>query len=345
MAPLFFRIALLATATLFASSAPGTPTAPTSSRSTTEADGDAEARYRAGVNAFAAGRYSEAVEFFHDADLKKPSAALSFNMARAYEKLGDTPGALRSYRAYLRRAKDPDDRFAVRRIVDSLSKRLGDRGVQQVTVLSTPLGATVTLDAVVVGVTPWTSELTPGAHEVSLHVAEHVDVVRSFELPAYEAIDINVSLYREKSERTSVRRSDSVATSIVDAQRGQSRGASAAPAGQSRSSRPLGILGIAALATGGAALGGAVVFEILRADAAQEAKGEHEQIRFANDLERMRSHQTTARILAGVGAGLAAVGAVLLLVNPNGAPEQDRRPAVKLNATPTSVTAAVFGRF
>jgi len=344
MAPLLYGITLLATALLFASPAPGAPTAPTSSERAVAPDGDAETHYRAGVNAFAAGRYSEAVELFRDADRKKPSAALSFNMARAYEKLGDVAGALRSYRDYLRRAKDPDDRAAVRRFVDALSKRLAARGVQQVTVLSTPPGATVSVDGELVGVTPWTSELTPGAHEISLHLAEHGDVVRSFDLPAYEALDVSVPLYREKLAPTSVRRANPAIPSTVDATHEPSR-EGAAPAGRSRSGRPLGILGIAALGAGGATLVGALVFEILRADAEQEASGEHEQVRFANDLERMRSHRTTSRALAGVGAGLAAAGGLLLLVNARETPEQDRRPAVKLNATPTAVTATVIGRF
>jgi len=194
-------------------------------------DEDAEVRYRAGVNAFAAGRYAEAVELFRDADRKKPSAALSFNMARAYEKLGDVAGALRSYRDYLRRAKDPDDGAAVRRFVDSLSKRLAARGVQQVTVLSTPPGATVSVDGELVGVTPWTSELTPGAYEVSLHLAEHRDVVQSFVLPADEALDVSVLLYREKPEPASVRPADSALPSTVDATHERPREESATPAG------------------------------------------------------------------------------------------------------------------
>jgi tetratricopeptide (TPR) repeat protein len=345
MTPRLHCMTLLATALLFVSPAPAAPTVPTTSVHAATSDGDAEARYRAGVNAFAAGRYSEAVELFRDADRRKPSAALSFNMARAYEKLGDVAGALRSYRDYLRRAKDPEDGAAVRRFIDVLSRRLAAHGVQQVTVLSTPPGATVTLDGVVVGVTPWTSELTPGAHEMSLHLAEHADVVRSFDLPAYEALDVSVPLYREKAKPTPVRGADTAMPSTVDVTPERLPEDGTAPAPRSRLSRPIGILGITALGVGGAALGSALVFEILRADAEREAKGEHEQILLADDLERAKAHQTTARVLAGVGAGLAAAGGVLLLVNPSETPQQDRRPTMKLNATPTAVTAAVFGRF
>ena len=62
----------------------------------------AKQHFQAGSAHYAAGRYREAVVDFVEADRLAPSPALSFNIARAYERLADSSGALRWYRDYLR---------------------------------------------------------------------------------------------------------------------------------------------------------------------------------------------------------------------------------------------------
>src|SRR5262249_28961624 len=73
----------------------------------------ARARYRQGVEAYKAGHYRESIDYFLEADRASPSAALSFNIAVAYEKIDDVAAALRWYRDYLRRAPDAKDRAGV----------------------------------------------------------------------------------------------------------------------------------------------------------------------------------------------------------------------------------------
>src|SRR3954451_5955750 len=58
----------------------------------------AKARFEAGKVAYRAGRYAEAVQCFRDADALAPRAPLSFDIARAYEQLGDVASAARFYR-------------------------------------------------------------------------------------------------------------------------------------------------------------------------------------------------------------------------------------------------------
>src|SRR4051794_40263945 len=70
---------------------------------------EAQRRYEEGVRAYAAGRYREAIDLFREADQRAPSAALSFDIARAYTQLGDDAGALSSYREYLRRSENAED--------------------------------------------------------------------------------------------------------------------------------------------------------------------------------------------------------------------------------------------
>ena len=53
----------------------------------------AKDKYQQGAAAYAASRYKDAVDLFLSADHLAPSAPLSFNIARAYEKLGDDSDA------------------------------------------------------------------------------------------------------------------------------------------------------------------------------------------------------------------------------------------------------------
>jgi tetratricopeptide (TPR) repeat protein len=337
MSPGLQRSTAFLTAVFLASGTLAEPVVQNHTPSATRTNEDARSIYQRGVLAYAAGRYADAVELFRDADRREPSAAFSFNMARAYEKLGDDAGALRSYRDYLRRAKNPDDGAEVRRLVESFSNRLAARGVQQVTIISTPPGATVVLDAEPVGVTPWTAELTPGAHTAALHLGGRVDVVRRFQVPVNDAIDVQVALQTEPTrtpESTAIARHGTPGSLETPPQRPLSQPA-----------RPLRTVGIVAMSAGGAALGGALAFELLRRDAEQKAHSEHEQIRFAQDIDTMESRRTAARVLGGVGAGLAAIGGVLFFLHPSEPPAQDRAAQLKLNVTTTTVAGWVSGRF
>ena len=71
----------------------------------------AKERYREGVEAYEAGLYQLSIEYFAEADRLAPSPALSFNIARAYEKLGKSSRAVTAYREFLQR--DPDSENAV----------------------------------------------------------------------------------------------------------------------------------------------------------------------------------------------------------------------------------------
>ena len=62
--------------------------------------------------------------------------------------------------------------------------------MQQLSVLTTPAGATVRIDGASRGVTPWTGELPPGSHRLELQASGYRDSTQVFELPAQHAIDI-----------------------------------------------------------------------------------------------------------------------------------------------------------
>ncbi|HEY1537388.1 MAG TPA: PEGA domain-containing protein [Polyangiaceae bacterium] len=253
----------------------------------------ARARYQEGADAYSAGRYKDAVDLFLEADQLFPSAPLSFNVARAYEHIGDDAGALRWYRDYLRRAPAAENAADVKAIIAALAQTLAKKGVQQLTVLSSPAGATVTVDGTPVGVTPWTGELSPGKHRLLLTYRGYTDERRAVVLSATEPREINLQLEQSTAATTSPESAASV-----------------------ESSGPrLGPLPWLSLGVGAAALGAALALEVSRRSAESDARQEVTQLGYQSRLETEQSRQTAARVLAGIGGGLAVVGGVMLLLD------------------------------
>lgn len=295
----------------------------------------AQASHRAAVAAYARGHYRDAIDLFLEANRSYPSAAFSFNVARCYEQLDDAPSALAWYRDYLRRSVNASDAAAVGRVIAKLERRLAQKGVQQVSILSTPVGATVAIDGTPVGVSPWTGALAPGVHAVDLTLAGYERASEQFELTPEHARDVTLTLVvaakpvpAELPARSAVATARQNASPTSDVRDGNAA---------------LSTAGWLGLGAGGAALGGALVFEILRRSAEKDAEGEPMQIRFAHDVETMQSRQTVARVLAGMGAALAVVGGVLLIVA--GQIEHAPQPQLAFSCTPSKCNASVAGRF
>ncbi|HMJ16434.1 MAG TPA: PEGA domain-containing protein [Polyangiaceae bacterium] len=263
---------------------------------------EARARYRDGAQAYAEGRFKDAIDLFLEADRIRPSAALSFNIARGYEKLRDAAGALRWYRDYLRRAEKPADAEQVQLRVAMLEDALRRKGVQQVTISSEPPGATVVVDRNPMGVTPWTGELSPGAHHLELRMRGYDDAASGFELPADRAIDVRVLLEKE---------TPAPATPAVS---GSALAGNPAPS-QPERAFPMKTWGFIGLGVAGAAFAGALTFELMRRSAAEDARNERVQIEFQKDVERVESRRTAARVLAGTGAFFALAGGALIAVD------------------------------
>jgi tetratricopeptide (TPR) repeat protein len=161
---------------------------------------EAEAKERArvlfqqGVAAYRDGKFYEAVAIFLQTQRIYPDTQLCFNIARAYENLGNGSAALRYYRDYLRQADRPSDGEEVRERVRKLQQQVAQRGVQQLTVLSQPESATVLLDGKPVGITPWTGETYPGKHRLALTLEAHAAQEQVIEVDAYEARDVSLLL-------------------------------------------------------------------------------------------------------------------------------------------------------
>lgn len=288
----------------------------------------AREKYEAGAEAYARGRYKDAVDWFLEADRLAPSAPLSFNVARAYERLGDASSALRWYRDYLRRSPAAPNAQAVRGTIRALAAAVARRGLQQVTILSTPAGATVTVDGQPSGVTPWTGDLVPGKHHVLLTYRGRADQERTVELGPNEPLDLSVEL-------------PPAVTVVPPAATPQST-APQPPATPVERRAGLGVWPWITLGAGGASLGAALAFEVLRRSAEDDAENSPVQVEFQSAVDSMESRKTTARVLAGVGGALVVAGAVLLAVDIAGRQSATR---IGLVCVPAACGVSAGGQF
>lgn len=310
---------------------------------------DAAQRYERGVQAYQEGRHKDAIDLFLEADALAPSSALSFNIARAYEKIKDSSNALRWYRDYLRREPDAEDKDKVQELIASYEAALQDKGVQQLTVLSEPETATVRIDGRPVGVTPWTGDLPPGTHKVALTLRGYSDSERSIELSADKAQDVSFRLLPATE-----------ATPTPAPVAGQPAAApapasAAAPIDSAPPAEPegVGLVTWVVLGAGAATLGGAGVFEYLRRSAESDAEDATTQIERKDAIDQVDQRQTIARVLAGVGGALTLAGGVLLTLDLTRSPggtarrEAPARPAWSAGAAcvPTDCFVSFQGRF
>jgi hypothetical protein len=203
---------------------------------------------------------------------------------------------LRWYRNYLRLNPEAPNAAEVRQFVGSLGEALAKKGIQQVTILSTPSGATAAIDGNPLGVTPLTVELKPGAHVALLTLRGFSDAQTRFTLAAPTPLDLPVTLRPAPA-------------------------VPAAPAMTPSHGRRFGVAPYITLGAGAALLGAAAFFEVSRRSAQSAAKDDTVQLDLQRDVDAMNSRQTTARVLVGVGGAVVVTGAALLVFNTRLSPE------------------------
>jgi tetratricopeptide (TPR) repeat protein len=168
-----------------------------------EAEGKARAQviFEQAVAAYKEGRYFDAVELFLETNRIYPDSKLCFNIARAYEGLGSSAGALRYYREYLRRTPNAADKADVENNVRQLQLALSQKGVQQMSIFSAPDGAVLSIDGQPIALTPWTGETWPGKHRLTLTHPGYIEGQQIVELSPLRAVDVQLELKPEPSAR------------------------------------------------------------------------------------------------------------------------------------------------
>lgn len=265
-----------------------------------------------GVLAFREGRYKDSIDQFLEANRTYPSASTSFNIAKAYEKLGDDAGALSFFRDYLRRDPTATDHDPISARIGELEDQLRLRGVQQVTVLSKPDGATVVLDGRPVGVTPWTSEILPGFHNLTLQRSGYADQKQSFELQKHRALEVSGELHPlskpDAAGTLPVAKNKQLAPEQARVEKNSEH---------STSTSTTKLLPWLVLGGAGATLGAAGYFELSSGGSEDKARKALTQTQALGHIGDMQAAQTTARVLTGVGGALAITGGVLLYMQPH----------------------------
>jgi tetratricopeptide (TPR) repeat protein len=254
-------------------------------------------KFEEGSRAFDQKRYKDAIDLFLEADLIIQNPAFAYNASLAYEAMGDVAAALRWAREYLYRSPKAEDRATVEASIRKYEVRLREKGIQQLTVRSTPLGATVLVDGSPVGVTPWTGELAPGDHVIELRRRGYTDLSKEVDLAADRAAQI---------ELTMTERDDSATP-----------GPTPVTGGGEVNEAPgwLLPLSITVIAAGAATGGAAIALEVLRGQEEDAARESATQVEAMDHVETMQDFQLGARIAAGVAGGLALVGGTLIVVD------------------------------
>jgi len=260
------------------------------------------------AQAYREGRYAVAVDLFLKAYEADPHPELIYNVGRGYEKLGESRKALRYFREYVRLAPETPDKNAVAERIKALERELAEQGVQQVTLYSNPSGASAVIDGKPVGKTPWTGELEPGRHVAVLELAGYADVTREFLLTSTRAIDVDIAFSAPAPAPVVPAAPDAESAEQPDTPLASTPAAPTEPSGLSRVSPWT----WAAFGIGSAALGGALVMELSRASAENDARDARTQIEHQEHYATMEDRQSSARILAGVGAAGVLAGGVLL---------------------------------
>jgi tetratricopeptide (TPR) repeat protein len=149
-----------------------------------------------GVTAYREGRYFDAVDIFLETNRLYPDPKFSYNIGKAFEGMSNQPSALRYYREYLRRLPDAPDAREVENHVHQLEQALSQKGMQQLTVISLPDGATLKLDGQAVGVTPWTGESFAGKHRIVIEAMGYQRVENVVEVDPHRARDFSFELVK-----------------------------------------------------------------------------------------------------------------------------------------------------
>lgn len=263
----------------------------------TEQPADASTLYERGAAAYRDGRFREAIRFFLAADEIAPRPALSFNVARAYEKLEEPARALEYFRDYLRRDPKTPEWSMVRARIAELEAKLVEAGLQQVTILSSPPRALLSIDGGRYETTPWTGELALGGHRLVLTLAGYRTHTAEIQLSEAGAASLTYVLAEAPAPTTEPSRAVEAPSDERD-----TGSAMAQP-------WPWVTLGAGALT-----LVSAGVVEIMRRDAEDAARREEVQLDYERAYARHATLQSSARILAVVGGGLSLAGGIWVWV-------------------------------
>lgn len=145
----------------------------------------AKRHYQRGSEAFDVGRFDEAIKELEESYRLSGESVLLFNIAKAYEKLGDLEEAIRHYRDYvdLTGNLSDEDKAEVAKTVQELETKRRD-SLPELTIRTRPEGAKVYVDtkARVAGQTPFSDKFEPGEHTLWVELKGFEEVKKEIKL-------------------------------------------------------------------------------------------------------------------------------------------------------------------
>ncbi len=274
-----------------------------------------------GVAAFDGGRLKEAAEEFKLAYQLSPAFVILYNLGQVEGLLGRSVQAVDAFEQYLAQggAEIPAARReAVRKEIEAQGARIGT-----IEVRTSPAGAEVRVDRVLVGTTPLAKPLrvTAGPHAVEAALPGHTTEARQLEIAGRSEVAIALVL----AEKVFIERAYAAPRAVAPTARPlevESTG----------TVRPLRIAGYMAVVLGVATTtAGALLAHsgaqqareanIQLADAASPAEWDRAKV----DFDAGRSTNQRGWLIAGLGGALVAGGIVVLTTVPQA------RPAVAMN--------------
>jgi hypothetical protein len=203
---------------------------------------------------------------------------------------------------------------------------LARSGVQQLSVLSWPDGATVIVDSRAIGITPFTGDMAPGKHRVLVSLRGYRDEVSDIQL-ALSAPGEAQFILKPETDQPATLRTASVA--FPDADR---------PVAERR----FGAVPWVVAGAGVVGLGSALGFELARRSEESAARRPGtSQVELQADNQAIRRDRITARVLLGAGTALLATGTVLLYFND----ATPASPRVSVNCFVVGCSAQAKGHF
>ena len=273
----------------------------------------AKALYEEGLVAYRSGKYSDAIDKLLEADKVMPHAAFSYNIALVYEAMGDSRSVLRWLRRHVRQSGNDSIAEGTWRKVRKFEKELQAQGLQQVTIVSNVDGATVWIDGHALGMSPFTTEIIPGSHSVTVAFEGYEPVQKSFELRADKSIDVEVLLSVLKEKPFEVGKTDTEKGVILSSRFTVAGFVVPEDSRQSFLSkiRPWTWAGLGA---GVAMLGGAAIFEVKRRYDEDDAR-HASQVQYQAKWDDANISKNIARVLLVSGVAVTAMGLSLLTVD------------------------------
>ncbi len=193
---LFARLWAVGLATALLASLPAPP-AQAQAEEREERIERAKEHYERGSRFYAQGRYKEAVRELKAAYDLSGETILLYNLAKAYDKLGDFDLAIKSYIDYLDLSPtlSASDRGEVERSIEELRRRKRQL-LPELVIRSNPRGADIFLDSKtkLLGQTPDKFRVDPGPHRVFLEKKGFEPVEKDFVMPAGKPLILEFEL-------------------------------------------------------------------------------------------------------------------------------------------------------